>query len=107
MELAPAQVATLERLAQAGFGFVTIAHVERYLAVEKQGFVALLEPAEGGFRVFGQAGLRIGEGISMLVERGAGKAFVWKQESVAATSELLVTYEHFRAELRDLLYLKE
>ena len=103
MDLAPAQIATLERLAAAGFKFVTIPHVERYLGVEKEGFAALLEPMEGRLRVFGQVGLRMGEGIGMLIERGPGKAFVWKQESVATTPELLAGYERFRAELRGLL----
>jgi len=103
LDLAPAQIATLEKLAAAGFKFVTIPHVERYLGVEKEGFAALLEPVEGRLRVFGQVGLRLGEGIGMLIERGPGKAFVWKQELVAATPELLAGYERFRAELRGLL----
>jgi len=103
LDLVPGQIATLERFSRAGFKLVSLAHVERYLGLEKDGFVALLEPAEGKLRVFGQVGLRMGEGIGMLVERGAGKAFVWKKESVVATPTLLEGYEHFRNEVRALL----
>lgn len=103
LELAPAQIATLKKLATAGFEFVTLPHVERYLGVEKEGFVALLEPAEGQLRVFGQAGRRMGEGMGMPVEREGRKAFVWHHEEVAATPELLAGYERFRNELRALL----
>jgi len=77
--------------------------MERYLGVEKSGFVALLDPSEGGLKMFGQSGYRMGRGIGMLVERGAGKAFVWKTESTAATPELLAEYERFKAELKELL----
>jgi len=103
LELAAAQIATLEKLAAAGFKFVTLPHVERYLGVEKEGFVALLEPAEGLLRVFGQVGRRMGEGMGMLVEREGRQAFVWHQEKVAATPELLAGYNRFRSELKVLL----
>jgi hypothetical protein len=103
LDLALAQIATLEKLAVAGFKFVTLPHVERYLAVEKERFVALLEPVEGRLRIFGQVGLRLGEGMGMLVERDGRQAFVWHQERVAATPELLAGYERFRSELERLL----
>lgn len=103
MDLVPAQIATLEKLSRAGFKFVSLTHVERYLSVQKNGFVALLNPSADGLRVFGQAGLRMGEGIGMLIEQGAGKAFVWKRESVPATSELLADFARFKAELQNLL----
>ncbi len=103
MDLTPAQIATLEDLLKADFKFVTIEHIERYLGVEKNGFVALLDPSEGRLAVYGQVGYRLGNGIGMLVERGEGKAFVWKSESVSATPELLAGYERFRTELQAAL----
>lgn len=103
LQLAPTQIAILEKLAAAGFKFLTLQHVERYLAVEKEGFVALLEPAEGQLRVFGQVGLRMGEGMGMLIERQGRQAFVWHQETLPATPELLTRYNAFRAELGLLL----
>ncbi len=103
MDLTPAQVAVLERFLQTGFRFVTLEHVERYLAVEKEGFVALLDPCADRLKLFGQVGYRMGRGIGMLVERRAGKAFVWKRESVVASPKLLAAYERFRNEVSALL----
>ena len=106
-ELTRDQVTVLEKLLHAGFKFVTLEHVERYLGVEKDGFVALLDPAGGALKAFGQVGYRIGNGIGVLVERGAGKAFVRKSEVVAASPELLAAYERFKTELSLLLRREE
>ena len=103
MELGAAQISALDRLAKAGFKLIAIPHVEHYLAVEKEGFAALLEPTGNGLRVFGQAGYRMAEGLGMLVERPEGKAFVWHGESVVATPDLSTRYEQFRNELKVLL----
>jgi hypothetical protein len=103
LELGAAQLSALDRLAKAGFKLIAIPRVEHYLAVEKEGFAALLEPTGSGLRVFGQAGYRMGEGLGMLVERPEGRAFVWHGESVVATPELAARYEQFRNELKDLL----
>ncbi len=102
-QLTPRQVSVLEKLLRAGFRFLTLERMERYLAVEKEGFIALLDPGGGKIRIFGQAGYRIGEGIGMLVERAEGKAFVWHGESVAASPELLAAYNRFKTELKELL----
>jgi len=102
-ELTPAQMAVLEKVLKSGFRFVTFERFARYLAVERGGFVALLEPAEGRLKVVSQVGYRIGDEIGMLVERAEGKCFVWKEESVAATPGLLTTYERFKSELSGLL----
>jgi hypothetical protein len=97
------QIAVLEGLLKAGFTFLTFEKYARFLAVEKEGFVALLDPAEGKLRVFSQAGYRIGEEIGMLVERPEGKAFVCHDQTVVATSEILEAYQRFREELQNLL----
>ncbi len=101
--LSPDQVSTLESLLQAGFKFVTFERYARYLAVEREGFVALLEISEGMVKLFGQVGYHVGEGIAMLVDRAGGKAFTWKSESVPATTEMLAAYERFRQDLNRLL----
>jgi len=77
-ELSTGQVAVLESLLKAGFRFVTFERYARYVGVERDGFVALLETGEGKVKLFGQVGYHVGEGIAMLVERAEGKAFVWK-----------------------------
>jgi hypothetical protein len=101
--LNPAQVARLERLLKAGYQFTTFEQFARYPAVEKAGFVALLDVSGDGVRQFGSVGYQIGTGIGILIERPGGKAFVWKSESRAATPELLGEYEKVKAELAELL----
>jgi hypothetical protein len=103
LELAPSQTARLEKLLEAGFHFITQERYGPYFGVERDGFVILIDPADGGLRTFGQAGYRIGDGIGMLVERGGKKEFVWHQQSVPATPQLLAIYERFRTEVEHLL----
>jgi hypothetical protein len=103
LELTPVQIAKLETILNAGFRFVTIERAERFLGVEREGFVALLEPAGGTLRLFGQAGYLIGEGIGMLVERREGRCFVWHDRSLPTTSEMLAAYEKFKRELEEIL----
>ncbi len=105
-ELTPTQVATLEQFLRAGFTFVTLERYARYLGVEKNGFIALLDPVGGKLTVFSQVGYRMGDGIGMLVERGEGKAFVWKDHVIAATPELLAAYDRFKTELGEHLRQK-
>jgi len=103
MDLTANQVAILERFLEAGFTLRTLDHLERYLAVEKSGFVALLDPSSERLTLFGQVGYRMGKNIGMLVERGAGKCFVWKNESLPASPELLAGYEQFKSDVERLL----
>ena len=46
-QLSPGQVAVVESLLKEGFRFVTFERYARYLGVERDGFVALLETAGG------------------------------------------------------------
>jgi hypothetical protein len=101
--LTPAQIRTLEGLLRAGFRFLTLERYERYLAVEKNGFVALLDSADGGLAIFSQTGYLMGDGIGMLVEECGGKSFVFHGQKLPATPELLIAYEDFKRELGELL----
>lgn len=101
--LTAAQVACLERLLKAGFQFISFEQFARYPAVEKNGFVALLDISRGRVLRFGSVGYHLGAGVGVLLERHDGKAFVWKSESVPATAELLATYATVKRELDDLL----
>ena len=103
LELNPVQIAVLQNLLKAGFEFVTLEHVARYLPVQKNGFIALLDPSAGKLAIYGQPGYRIGGGVGMLVEKREGRAFVWKNQIVAATPELLAAYERFKSDLETLL----
>ncbi|HXW13129.1 MAG TPA: hypothetical protein VEN79_01350 [Terriglobia bacterium] len=101
--LTPVQVARLESLLKAGFQFVTFEQFARYPGVEKAGFVALLDISGERVRQFGSVGYHLGGGIAVLIERPGGKAFVWKNEFVPATPEILAAYESVKKELDDLL----
>ena len=101
--LTPAQIKTLEGLLRAGFRFLTLERYARYLAVEKNGFVALLDPAGGRLTIFSQAGYLMGDGLGMLVEEFAGKSFIFHGQKIAATPELLTAYQDFKRELNKLL----
>jgi hypothetical protein len=103
VELTIAQISMLKRILNAGFRFVTVERAERYVGVEREGFVALLEPVEGRIRLFGQAGYLMSAGIGMLVERRGGKCFVWHDQSIRATPEMLASYEKFKRELKTIL----
>lgn len=95
----------LQKLLDAGFQFTAIEHVTRQVAVEKNGFIALLDPADGKLKLFGQIGYRIGGGIGMLIERGGMPAFVWKKQEVAASADLLAAYQRLRAQLTEILHV--
>jgi len=97
VDLTPAQVERLEGLLRNGFRFVTLDRYERFLGV------VLLDPNEGNLKLFSQAGYRLGDGIGMLVEREGGRAFVWHEQVVPATTEMLETYQRFRAEIERVL----
>ena len=103
-ELSPNQVRALESLFLAGFRFVTFERYARYPAVEREGFVTLLDISGENVKLFGQVGYHVGDGIGMLVEKGPVKAFVWKSQSVTATPELLSAYERIKLDLRRLLH---
>ncbi len=102
-ELTRGQAAVLERILRAGYRFVTFERFARYLGVEKDGFVALLETSQGRVSIFGQMGYHLGEGIAVLVERAQGPAFVWKNESVAASRDMMERYETIKQELPRLI----
>jgi len=101
--LTAAQVARLESLWKAGFQFVTFQQFARYPAVEKAGFVALLDLSGEQVRQFGSVGYRVGSGIGVLIEVAGRKTFVWKNESQEATPGLLAAYENVKTELAALL----
>lgn len=103
MDLTPLQIERLNHLQQAGFRLYTLERYARHFGVERDGFTALIDPSDGQLKTFGQTGYRLGEGIAMLVDRGAGKAFVWHNQAVDATPELLTAYDRFRADLERLL----
>jgi len=103
IEFTASQIKLLEKLLTAGFQFTTIERITRHLVVEKSGFLALLDPANGNLQMFGQAGYRVGDGIGMLTEQGGRPVFLWKKEAILATPELLAVYSRVKDELAKIL----
>lgn len=101
--LTSAQVARLESLLKAGFRFVTFEQFARHPAVEKEGFVALLDLSGEKVRQFGSVGYQLGNGIGVLADRPGGKAFIWKNQLLEATPALLASYARVKKELAEQL----
>ena len=97
--LTPNQIALLEGFLKSGFTFAWFEKYARFIGVEKDGFVALLDTGEGQLRLFSQVGYRMGDEIGMLVERREGKAFVCHDRAIAATPSMLEAYNRFREDL--------
>ncbi len=102
-DLTPDQRSALERLLRAGFRFMTLERVERNLAVERNGFVALLELSAAGIKIFGQAGRLMDQGIGMLVEQSGGKVFQCHGETIEASPEMLAEFARMRGDLERAL----
>ena len=96
-------MARLQALLTAGFQFVTFEQFARHPAVQKEGFVALLDLSGEKVRMLGSVGYDFGKGIGVLIERGGERLFVCKDLATAATPELLATYQRVKAELAVLL----
>ena len=99
MDFTPAQIKTLERLLAGGFQFVTFEKYPRFVGVERDGFVSLLEPAGGRLTPFGSPGYLFGSEIGVLLQRNDEKVFVCHKQEVAATDQMLQQYDQFKVDL--------
>jgi hypothetical protein len=93
----------LQRLYLAGFELETFERFPKAIGVVRDGCVAFLVPGPEGLQILGNVGLRMGESLGPLVERGGRKLFVHKQETIEATPERIATLERFRNDLKAVL----
>ena len=93
----------LQQLYAAGFDLQTFDRFPKAIGVLRDGCIAFLVPGPDGLQILGNAGLRMGESLGPLVERGDRKVFVHKQEMIEATPERIATLEQFRKDLKALL----
>ncbi len=99
MDLSP----ILEKLLQRGFRFRSFEMFPRSVGIERDNFVALVEPTpEGGLGSLGASGYLVGGRIAVLVDRGGQSFFQAKQQEVPATEEMLEAYDRFQEELRQI-----
>jgi hypothetical protein len=93
----------LQRLYLAGFDLETFERFPKAIGVVREGCVAFLVPGPEGLQILGNVGLRMGESLGPLVERGGRKLFIHKQETIEATPERIATLERFRNDLKAVL----
>jgi hypothetical protein len=104
LELTPAQVAVLERLATNGFAIVAFPLYASAIGVRRGLFAVLLTPVEGGaMRLLGEPCYLIDGNLSVRVTRKGRALFVWKSREVEATPELLAELGRFAADVGELL----
>jgi hypothetical protein len=104
LELTPAQVAVLERLAGSGFSIVAFPLYASAIGVRRGPFAVLLAPSEGGaMRLLGDPCYLIDGNLSVRVTRKGRPMFVWKSREVEATSELLAELGRFASDVSELL----
>lgn len=104
MDLTATHIERLHALVADGFEMVSFPFFPNTVGVKKYGCGALLQPvADGRWRLAAQPGRLIEGNISVVVERGGGKWFVWKSYQERATPDLLDTLRRFEEELRERL----
>jgi hypothetical protein len=106
LELSAQQMATIERLLEAGFRPIAIPPYESALCLRKGECAAVLAPVEnGGLKVLAPAAYLVDGNFGVRIKRGSGEVFVWKKSEIPATPERSKELEEFRRELTELLAL--
>ncbi|HEY6968585.1 MAG TPA: hypothetical protein VJA94_05250 [Candidatus Angelobacter sp.] len=93
----------LQQLYAAGFDLQTFDRFPKAIGVLRDGCIAFLVPGPDGLQILGNVGLRMGESLGPLIERGDRKVFVHKEETMEATPERVATLERFRNDLESIL----
>jgi len=103
LELTAEQIALLERLAGAGFEIVAFPMYASAVGVRRGECAALLERAEGGLRMLGEACWMVEGNLSVRVRQAGKEWFVWKQKRVEATGERMAEVMRFQEDVRLIL----
>jgi hypothetical protein len=102
--LTEAHLPRLQALTAAGFELMALPRFPGFVVAKKHGCAVLLEPLDGGaLRQFSAAGCLIEDNLAVLVEKGGEPWFVWKEQQVRATPDLLDSLHRLEAELKPLL----
>jgi hypothetical protein len=104
MELAPQQLAILNRLQQGGFEVVAFPMYESYVGVRRGNCGALLAPAgSDNFTLYGEPSYLVAGGLSARTIQSDGHWFVRKKDKLEASPERTAELESFAAELVNAL----
>jgi len=97
-------VTALERLAGAGFQILPAFQILTHYAIERDGFVALVERLpDGSFGAIGAPGLLREGALAQLVWRAGGPVFVSKGREEPATTSQVEALRRFDRDLRQAL----
>jgi len=105
VELTPAQIAVLQRLAVRGFQGAAFPLYANAVGVRKGNCAALLAPVAGGMKLVAEPSYLVDGNLSVRVTRGARNYFVWKKKQIEVTPERRAELERFAAGLNELLML--
>jgi hypothetical protein len=103
MDIAPEDLARLERVAACGIQLLPVPQIPRFFAFERDGFVALVENRDGAFGGLGNPGRLSARGFEVLVERNGRKLFVAKGYEEEATPEQAAKLYAFFTDLQRAL----
>src|SRR3974377_45744 len=100
IELTAKQIEVMKRLFEAGFCQIARPPYEKVLCVHGGECAALLAPVEnGGLKLLAAPTFLVKGNLGVRVKKGNGEIFVFKQDSLEATTERLKELEEFRVEL--------
>ncbi len=103
-ELAPQQIAILERIIAHGFHVVAFPLYANAVGIRSGNFAALLDPVPGGgFRLYGEPCVLLEGNLTVRIAEKGKSWFVWKKQRVEATAERVSELDRFVAELKMLL----
>jgi hypothetical protein len=104
MEFTPRQISILERLHKSGFQIVAFPLYANYVGVRKGNCAALLAPTlADSFKVHGQPAYLVAGNFSVRVKQQGRDWFVWKKQTLEATSGRLAELNEFATQLSQAL----
>jgi hypothetical protein len=105
MDLTPAQLQTLARVREAGFSFVAFPMYANFVGVRRGDCACLLaRTGNSAFRIFGEPSWLLAGNLTVRVARHGHPHFVWKKQSLEATTERLDELRAFTESLEALLH---
>jgi hypothetical protein len=103
-DLTPVQIAIVQRLIAHGFTPVAFPLYASAMGIRRGSFAALLVPADNAtLKVLGEPCYLIGLNLAVRTRCQGRPCFVWKQQSVEATPELLLELARFSEDLTAVL----
>jgi hypothetical protein len=93
----------LQEIYAAGFELQTFERYPRAIGVSRGDCIVLLESWEGGLRMIGSPGWKLGGFMGVLTTQAGRQVFQFKSEIVEATDERLQRVARFREDVERLM----